>query len=212
MLTSNLEKIGENVKVVDRSNVDKSNFATKVGLTGSISSGKSTTLRFFADCGAFTFNADQCVRQAYESDPQLIAEVVQLFGQDILSDGKINSEKLAQLVFSSEKKLKLLESVVHPYVFDIMKRAWQQAVVEEYSLFVAEVPLLFESKTPFADWFDTTILVQGSQPITDESKIRQKRFMPDEDKAVLCDYLLTNFGTLDELKSQVKNLYETLTT
>ena len=208
-----LEKIGENVKVVEEA--DK---VLKVGLTGSVASGKSTALKFFEHLGACTFSADRCLHNAYESNKSLQDQIVQLFGGNIISMGKINRDKLAQIVFSSPEQLNKLELATHPFVFARMQEAYKES---SSPIFAAEIPLLLESSSPFSSWFDITINVHRARDAAKTSflssgkterefEARMSRFLPDEERQNQCTYTLNNFGRLDELESAVRNLMQQL--
>lgn len=204
-----------------------SSHVLKVGLTGSIASGKSTALKFFSNHGAYTFNADECLHRAYVHDHALKSFIVGIFGEDILSDGKINRSKLAKRVFSSKKNSTTcnnrlnLESATHQYVFTKMVEAYETAKEQHAPLFVAEIPLLFESEQPFSKWFDKTILIK--RPL-DQAKAsfctsheeedfysRLHYFVPDEQKKQLCTYCIDNSSSLEEFELQLEALNKTLT-
>jgi dephospho-CoA kinase len=116
-----------------------------VGLTGGIGSGKSAAANFFQNEGITVIDADDLSREVIEQDTPGFKKIVDCFGSAILdSDGSINRAFLRQEVFDDEKKKKLLESIIHPLVRDLMieKIAASQS---PYSIIM--VPLIFETNS-----------------------------------------------------------------
>ena len=116
-----------------------------VGLTGGIGSGKSAAANFFQNEGITVIDADDLSREVIEQDTPGFERIVNCFGPTIIdSDGSINRAFLRQAVFDDEKKKKLLESIIHPLVRDLMikKIAASQS---PYSIIM--VPLIFETNS-----------------------------------------------------------------
>ena len=116
-----------------------------VGLTGGIGSGKSAAANFFQNEGITVIDADDLSREVIEQDTPGFEKIVDCFGYAIIdSDGSINRAFLRQEVFDDEKKKKLLESIIHPLVRDLMieKIAASQS---PYSIIM--VPLIFETNS-----------------------------------------------------------------
>ena len=116
-----------------------------VGLTGGIGSGKSAAANFFQNEGITVIDADDLSREVIEQDTPGFEKIVDCFGSAIIdSDGSINRAFLRQEVFDDEKKKKLLESIIHPLVRDLMieKIAASQS---PYSIIM--VPLIFETNS-----------------------------------------------------------------
>ena len=116
-----------------------------VGLTGGIGSGKSAAANFFQNEGITVIDADDLSREVIEQDTPGFEKIVYCFGSAIIdSDGSINRAFLRQEVFDDEKKKKLLESIIHPLVRDLMieKIAASQS---PYSIIM--VPLIFETNS-----------------------------------------------------------------
>ena len=116
-----------------------------VGLTGGIGSGKSAAANFFQNEGITVIDADDLSREVIEQDTPGFEKIVDCFGSAIIDfDGSINRAFLRQEVFDDEKKKKLLESIIHPLVRDLMieKIAASQS---PYSIIM--VPLIFETNS-----------------------------------------------------------------
>ena len=116
-----------------------------VGLTGGIGSGKSAAANFFQNEGITVIDADDLSREVIEEGTPGFASIVEYFGSKIIdSDGSINREHLRKEVFDDDKKKKLLESIIHPLVRDLMVKKIA-ASKSPYSIVM--VPLIFETNS-----------------------------------------------------------------
>lgn len=130
-----------------------------IGLTGGIASGKNFVADIFAKNGAAVFDADIEVHKMFEDDKALILKVGGIFPQSLLdtiidhkkSEKKLFSKKidrkiLGKIVFSDEKKLKILEEIIHP----ILRKKYQDFLIkskkEKRKIVVLNIPLLLEKQ------------------------------------------------------------------
>src|SRR5437773_11937564 len=92
----------------------------RIALTGGIACGKSTVLKLFQQQDLdriFTLSADSLVHKMYEPTSPVYKQVVQEFGDHILTpEKKIDRAKLADVTFPDPGKRKKLEAIVHPAV------------------------------------------------------------------------------------------------
>ncbi len=87
----------------------------KIGLTGSIGSGKTTVLSFLKEAGFLTINLDELSKSLLKKNTCEYKKTVDFFGKNILNkDEGINRKILAQIVFSDKIKKKILESIIYP--------------------------------------------------------------------------------------------------
>ena len=116
-----------------------------IGLTGGIGSGKSAAGNFFEDEGINVIDADNLAREVIAPNTPGFISVVDYFGSNIIDvDGSINRAKLRMEVFDNEQKKKVLESITHPLVRDLMAERIE-ASESPYSIIM--VPLIFETKS-----------------------------------------------------------------
>ncbi len=194
----------------------------KVAVTGGLSSGKSTVCQIFQNLGAYTVSADAIVHHLLATHGPLIEALSALIGPEIVVNGQIDRSKLAEKVFHNAEALHSLETVIHPLVFQEIEREYEERErAGTHLLFIAEVPLLFETQA--AKRFDATICVVASKELSlqrlkratglgeDEYRRRMQRQWPIERKAAEADYILSNQGDLKDLKDQVESLYQVLT-
>src|SRR5437763_16944695 len=118
-----------------------------IGITGGISTGKSTfcaCLREIVPKAKF-FDADHAARQLVDLDPEVKTEIRCEFGNTIFSaDQGLNRETLRHIVFGNAAKRRALEQILHPRI----RRQWSaEAETHRNSpdFFFADIPLLYET-------------------------------------------------------------------
>ena len=117
----------------------------RVGLTGSLGSGKSTVAAILRELGAEVIEADELGRTLMEPGQAVFAEILRVFGPEVAgSDGRLNRTRLAELAFR-EGRLQDLNGIVHPAVISA-QRDWMQEVFRRNPAAVAvvESALIFE--------------------------------------------------------------------
>lgn len=194
----------------------------KVAVTGGLSSGKTTITRFFKELGAYVISADEIVHQILSQrnslNKQIHQKIIGLLGNDIDKNGSLDRQLIAEKVFKDEKLLKNLEEILHPAVLCMMEESYSEH--QNYPLFVAEIPLLFEGN--YEDWFDAVIAVSApekecirrfcEQGGTKDEYFRRMHFqMPAEEKEKKAQFTITNDSDLDHLQSHVVQLFHVLT-
>jgi dephospho-CoA kinase len=193
-----------------------------VGLTGGIGSGKSTVARLLEKRGAVVFDADLLARQAVEPGTPGHAAVIERFGADVLAPGgELDREALASIVFADPAARRDLEQIVHPEVRRLFAEG-SEAYRDTDRVVVFSAPLLVETGMHTA--FEVLVVVSATVATQIERLMRQRGMSepsiraridaqaPLEDKAAAADFLVDNEGSLDELESQVEQLWNDLST
>ncbi len=125
----------------------------RLGLTGSIGMGKSTTAAMFADVDLPVWDADAAVHRLYAKEGAAAAVLAPHF-PNAVQDGAVSRDSLKQALAQDPACLPLLESLVHPLV--AQDRATFIAGVTA-DIVVLDIPLLFEKGTQ--EDCDATLLV-----------------------------------------------------
>lgn len=183
-------------------------------MTGGIAAGKSTVLGLLAKQGFPTLSADAAVHRIYEQ-PEVIALVAERLGQDVLANGQVDREKVAEAVFADPPARSWLEQLIWPRVGQAILdfRAEWEAAEPPPLMSVVEVPLLFETGMDQA--FDFTVAVvaerdermdRAAQRGDVEVEAREERQMPQAEKAERADFVIENDGSLDDLERQIERL------
>lgn len=174
----------------------------KIAVTGGIASGKTTVCQFFKEFGATVVYADKIVHELIEGDLK----------EKILHDFKLTDRKdLAKVVFQHPDKLKKLEEILHPKVFEHIEKGYKAA---KGNCVVVEIPLLYEIGAE--DSYDIVIGVLCDETIAkkrfakgpEEYERRMQRQMKPKEKSDRAHYTITNNGTLSELREKVMALHK----
>jgi dephospho-CoA kinase len=136
----------------------------KILITGYLAAGKSSALEIFKKNGSYTLSADETVHFLIKEDKILKKNIIDLLGEDVLEKNELNREKIAKKVFECPEKLKSLEKLIHPKVFDFIYKEYEKIKKEKkYKYFVVEMPLVFDiDKIKF---FDKIILISAKENI-----------------------------------------------
>jgi dephospho-CoA kinase len=187
----------------------------KLGLTGSIATGKSTVLKAFADLGVPTFSSDAAVHELYQGEA--VAPVEGLF-PGVANNGVIDREALGREVLGNPEKFKALEATVHPLVRARIARFLEDAEKSGAVLAVVDIPLLFEGGFDYG-------LDAVAVTICDEATQRQRalarpgmtvekldailaRQMPQAEKKRRASFVFDTSGPLQATVRSVRALVE----
>jgi dephospho-CoA kinase len=114
----------------------------RLGLTGSIGMGKSTTAAFFRGFGVPVHDADATVHALYRG--AAVAPIEAAF-PGTTRDGEVDRPTLATRVLGDDAAVKRLEAIVHPLVRDAEIAFLDKARAEGRRVVVLDIPLLFET-------------------------------------------------------------------
>lgn len=193
----------------------------KVGLTGGIGSGKSTTAKIFQDFGAYAIDADQLGREVEEPGRPALAEISEAFGRDVLhTDGTLNRVALAGIVFTDPKALARLNSIVHPRIWEEEERL--VAIYEAQDptgIVILDAAVLIEAG--FADRMDIVIVVDVDESdqlqrltskgmVAEDARSRIRSQLSQEERLKCADFVIDNRGALDSTSKQVKEIWDLL--
>jgi dephospho-CoA kinase len=189
-----------------------------VGLTGGIGSGKSEALAACERLGAAVLSSDDVVHELL-STQEVVDMLADRWGSEILTNGAVDREAVAGIVFKRPEELTWLEGVLFPRVGRRMAawRAEHESRADGPDIGVVEVPLLFEAGVDGA--FDATVAVVAEEKLREQRAAardhrglggREARQLSQEDKASRADHVVRNDGTLEELEEAMGRLLEKL--
>ncbi len=193
----------------------------RIGLTGSIASGKSTVSRFLRELGAIVIDADKVAKKIVKPGTPALEEIVECFGKDVLNeDGSLNRKKLAEIVFYDSAKLKMLNEITHPRIVEKIKNTVARLEKKDKTrIIVIDAPLLVETgldKLVDEVWvvyvnpkIQIKRLLQREKDMTHEEALKRiNSQMSTDEKIKYADRVIYNNGTISETKNQVKKLWE----
>ena len=189
-----------------------------IGITGGISTGKST----FREClreilpDAKFFDADTAARQFVDFDPQVRKELLAKFGAEVFSGkGDLNRKQLRAIIFYDAAKKSALEKILHPRI----RRQWSiEANKHRHSpdYFFADIPLLYE--TDGETLCERVVVVACSRNVQLDRLAKRKSLkrseaeqminsqMPLEEKIKRTDHVVWNNSDRVTLMEQAKDL------
>ena len=189
-----------------------------IGLTGGIGSGKSFVARELARLGAHVIDADEVARDAVALGSTALLEIVEQFGPEVLlSNGELNRQQLAELVFDNRAALNSLNAIVHPAVRKLATTRIADAGVRADSVVVYDVPLLIEAGVNH-DW-DLVVVTLASESTRiarlidlrgmsrEEAQKRISTQASDEQRREIADVIIDTEGTTEQTLRQVESLW-----
>lgn len=183
----------------------------KVAVTGNIGSGKSTFTKFLFEASYPVILADDISKEILAGDPEVREEVIKEFGAQSFQRNKFNKKYIAENIFSDPKKLKKINSILHPRVRKRIDYLSKEYFKTSNIVFV-EAALIFESK--IEKMYDYVVLITADKNLRMKRSTMNKKFseedfvkrdsnqMSEESKRKKADFIFTNDGSKDELKQK----------
>jgi len=188
-------------------------FKYAIALTGSIATGKSSTVKLLEASGFHIIDADKIAHKILDEQHQAIAEK---FGDTLVHEGKVDRKALGAMVFSDNIKRKELEALLHPLIYDEIERLSieQDRLGKPYFI---DIPLFFENKRyPIqkslvvytTEEQQLERLMQREGYTKEEALNRMQAQIPVEEKRKLATYVIDNSGTLTQLEKECERVKE----
>jgi dephospho-CoA kinase len=182
-----------------------------LGLTGSIGMGKSTTAGFFAEAGVPVLDADAVVHQLYAREA---VDAIEAAFPGTTSDGRVDREKLGEVVIGNPDAMRRLEKLIHPLYREAETRFLADAEKAGAKLVVLDVPLLLETGS---DSRVDAVVVATAPEHVQKARLMERpgmtpqkfvallgKQMPDAEKRARADFVVDTSQGFDSARAQVR--------
>lgn len=188
-----------------------------IGITGSIACGKSTVSDYLITKGYTIIDADKLGHVALTSD-DVKRKLAEKFGDEILENNEISREKLGKLVFGNDDNLKILNSIIHPKIKELILKLQEEHKDED--LVFLDIALLYEVN--FADLVEKVAVVYVDEDVQlerlmkrnslpkEEAVKRIESQMSSSEKASLGDFVINNSYSKEDTFQQIDEILEKL--
>lgn len=194
-----------------------------IGMTGGIGSGKNQVADIFNQLGFYTIDSDISSRKVMEKGEAAYEKIVSFFGSDILDkNGSILRKKLGDIVFNDKAKLKTLENIVHPAIYEYEKKERSKIYGrDDKAVVITHAALIIESGS--IDKYDALIVISCPDELQVERVMQRDNFseekarnivahqMSNEERLKYADFIIDNSSTLDDLYNEVKRVHNLIT-
>jgi len=185
-----------------------------IGLTGSISTGKTQVSNYLRARGEKVIDADLIAREVVDLGP-VKEKIKEAFGNDIYKDDELDRKALGEIVFRDKEKRQVLNEIEHPEIYRIIL----EEIKNSKGRVFVDIPLLFESQhlnEKYGLDFDEVWLVYVNRETQVKRLIKRDRIsrgyalekinsqMSVEDKKIMADVIIDNSGSLEETFKQVE--------
>jgi dephospho-CoA kinase len=194
----------------------------KVGLTGSIAVGKTYVCEVFEELGCFVLDADQTAREVVRPGTKGLRLIVKNFGEEILQkNGELDRVKLGNIVFNNEAKRQLLNSIVHPLVFEAQNNWLAESEKKQPGgIAIVDAALMIESggykrfEKLIVVWCDSVIQLKRlmlRNNLSEQDALQRINIqMPQTEKKAFADYLIDTTEGFEATKKQTTGIFKKL--
>jgi dephospho-CoA kinase len=189
----------------------------KLGLTGSIGMGKSTTASLFREAGIPVLDSDAIVHELYRG---AAAPLIEAAFPGTTQNGIVDRTALGARVLHNNEAMKRLEAIIHPMVRQASEDFIADAARKGHALIVLDVPLLFEVGRD--QECDAILVVSAPLSVQTERVLArpgmtQEKFQailarqyPDSDKRRRAHFIIDTGRGVDAARRAVKDVIRTL--
>ena len=189
-----------------------------IGLTGGIGTGKSLVSEILEKRGARLINADSLGHDSYLPGTEGFDQVVCRFGIEVVGlDGAIDRKALGKLVFSDSENMSDLNAILHPIIFELIKKKLENNLNNNVGVTVVEAAILIEAG--WQELFDEIWVVRSNQNVVikrlqsrngldaKQAMSRINSQMPQKERIQHADRIIDNSGTVEQLRCQVNKIW-----
>jgi len=192
-----------------------------IGLTGGILSGKSTISGMLAEKGAVVIDADQIGHEAYKPHTKTWQELVNTFGDSILTQkNEVDRKKLGDIVFADPQALEHLNEIMHPRMRAMTRNEIDRLKGDGAAVVVLEAAVLIEAG--WTDLVDMVWVTVAPEDVVlkrlhdrgglseDQARARIRSQISSEERSKHADEVIDTDCQLSEVKDRVEELWEKL--
>jgi dephospho-CoA kinase len=191
-----------------------------VGLTGGISSGKSTVSEMFRALGATLIDADQVARDVVRPGEPALAEIAERFPGTVDASGKLDRAALAARIFASPKERAALNAITHPRIQKEVQRRTAALEAAGVETVLYDAALLVENGLHHA--LDGLVVVWVPHEVQrarlmardslgeQEAEARIAAQLPLDGKRAVATWVVDNSGSREETTAQVGAIWKAL--
>lgn len=186
-----------------------------IGLTGGIGAGKSYIASLFEQKGIPVYDSDSEAKKLMHQ-PEVIQQIQQIFGNEVIENNSVNRKKLASIVFNQPEKLKMLNQLIHPLVKQHFED-WKSK--QTTPLVLKESAILLESGAYTSCDFIITVeapealriqrVVQRDEVNPEDVLARIQNQWTSEQRIAQSDFMIHNTET-QNVQEQVNQIFEQL--
>ncbi len=190
-----------------------------LAVTGGMGSGKSHIIKMFSAMGIPAYLADDRTKQLYYEDVDLLSELKRMLGEEIInSEGLLDRQMMAKIIFSDKMKLSALEDIVFPRVRNDISK-WIERVYTPNIPFLILESAIFLEKPIFSDIADKVLTVSSPLGIRFERIRKRDRITiemikerlihqwTDEQREQIADFVIVS-DEVRPLLPQVVDVYD----
>ncbi len=190
-------------------------------LTGGIAAGKSEASRRFEELGIPVIDSDRVAHETLEPGGAAEKQVIEQFGEEILTEGRIDREKLGAIVFADPAALKRLNALVHPAVSREIASRTAKLAEEAHEAIIIEAALHAEDGRLREGMAGLLVVhcpreerirrLMAGRGMTEEEAVRRiEAQTPPETKLRLARWVIMNEGDIAHLHDQVDEIAKEL--
>ncbi|NKN39152.1 dephospho-CoA kinase [Agrobacterium sp. a22-2] len=189
----------------------------RIGLTGSIGMGKSTTAAMFVEQGIAVHDSDRVVHELYQNEA---VEPIARDFPEVVIGGVVDRGALSRNLAKNPANFQRLEAIVHPLVRERQRRFVEEQERLGADIVVLDIPLLFE--TGAQDRVDSIVVVT-CDPDIQRARVLQRPGMTEEkfemilarqvadlDKRRMADFIIDTGQGMEAARRQVADIIATL--
>lgn len=185
-----------------------------IGICGKIGSGKSSVTNLLKKENSYVLDCDKVAKNMIDNSPEILRNICDTFGEDLIKDGILDRKRLREIVFNSKSDLNKLNKITHSNLYEEVKNIINRLKSEnKVEYIVVEAAVMFEAK--LYNLLDSIIWVEAPlklvlERVKKRDKNKEKTIMniyknqTDMDKySEFIDYIIINDKDEKVLKEKV---------